>query len=85
MKKVIAIIAAIAILITAGIVFIPRLAHTCDDCGKFFVGTGYKPNVISDLFSDKDQIICKECAEKQHAVSIALGKSVDEFKRKLFE
>lgn len=85
MKKIIAIVAAIAILLVAGIVFIPRLAHTCDDCGKFFVGTGYKPNVISDLFSEKDQIICKECAEKQHAVSIALGKTADEFKRKLFE
>ncbi len=85
MKKIVAVIAIIAVLLAAGVVFVPRLTHTCDDCDEFFVGTGYKPNVISDILSDKEQIICKECAEKQHAIQIALGKSVDEFKRKLFE
>jgi len=85
MKKIIAIIAIVAVLLSVGVVFVPRLTHTCDDCDEFFVGTGYNPNVISDILSDKEQIICKECAEKQHAIQIALGKSVDEFKRKLFE
>lgn len=85
MKKIIAIAAAIAILLTVGIIFVPRLAHTCDDCGKFFIGTGYNVNILSDLFSSKDQIICKDCAEKQHIVSITLGKSVEEFKRGLFD
>lgn len=85
MKKIIAIIAIVAVLLSVGVVFVPRLTHTCDDCDEFFVGTGYKPNVISDILSDKEQIICKECAAKQHAIQIALGKSVDEFKRKFFE
>ena len=85
MKKNIAIIAIVAVLLSVGVVFVPRLTHTCDDCDEFFVGTGYNPNMISDILSDKEQIICKECAEKQHAIQIALGKSVDEFKRKLFE
>lgn len=84
MKKVIALIVAV-VLIAAGIVFIPKIAHTCDDCGKLFVGTGYEPNIVEDFVSEKEQIICKECAEKQHAISIALGKSVDDFKRDLFE
>ena len=85
MKKIVAVVVSVAVILAAGIVFIPRLTHTCDNCGNFFVGTGYKPNVISDLFSDKDQLICKDCAEKQHAIPIKLGKSVDEFKRRLFE
>lgn len=85
MKKIIAVIAIVAVLLAAGAILVPRLTHTCDDCGKFFVGTGYNPNVISDIFSSKEQIICRECAEKQHAIEIAFGKSVEEFKRKLFE
>ena len=85
MKKIIIIVAIAAVLVAAGIVFVPRLTHTCDACGEFFIGTGYEPNVISDLLSENDRIICKECARQQHAVSLALGKTLDDFKRDLFE
>ena len=84
MKKIISLVVVVAIII-AGIVFVPKIAHTCDDCEKFFLGAGYEPNIVEDLLSSEDQIICKKCAEKQHALSIAMGKSVDDFKRDLFE
>lgn len=83
-KKIIAILAVVVVLV-GGIVFVPRLVHTCDDCGDFFVGTGYNANVASDFFADDEQIICRKCAEKQHAISITLGKSVNDFKRELFD
>ena len=84
MKKMIALAVAVAIVV-AGIVFVPKLVHTCDDCGKFFVGTGYEPNIVQDLLSAKEQVICKQCAEKQHALGIAMGKTVKDFKLPLFE
>ena len=84
MKKIISLVVVVAIFI-AGIVFVPKIAHTCDDCEKFFLGAGYEPNIVEDLLSSEDQIICKKCAEKQHALSIAMGKSVEDFKRDLFE
>lgn len=84
MKKIISLVVVVAI-IGAGILFVPKIAHTCDDCGKFFLGAGYEPNIVEDLLSSEEQIICKKCAEKQHAISIAMGKSLDDFKRDLFE
>ena len=84
MKKIISLVVVVAIVV-AGIVFIPEIAHTCDDCEKFFIGAGYEPNIIEDLLSDEDQIICKACAEEQHALAIAAGKTLDDFKRDLFE
>ena len=83
MKKIIA-FAVVLVIIVAGVVFVPKLAHKCDDCGKFFVGTGYEPNIVSDLLNDEEQIICKECAEKQHALTLAVGGDVDKYKRDLF-
>ena len=84
MKKIIALIVVIAIVV-AGIIFIPKITHNCDDCGKFFVGAGYEPNVVEDLLSEEEQVICKGCAEEQHALAIMMGKSVNDFKRELFE
>ena len=84
MKKIISLVVVVAI-IGAGILFVPKIAHTCDDCEKFFLGAGYEPNIVEDLLSSEEQIICKKCAEKQHAISIAMGKSLDDFKRDLFE
>lgn len=83
MKKIIALV-IIFVIIVAGVVFVPKLAHKCDDCGEFFVGTGYKPNVVSDLLNDEEQIICKDCAEKQHALALAIGEDVEKYKRDLF-
>ena len=84
MKKIISLVVVVAIIV-AGIIFVPKIAHTCDDCEKFFLGAGYEPNIVEDLLSSEEQIICKECAEKQHALSITMGKSIDDFKRDLFE
>ncbi|MBR7133797.1 MAG: hypothetical protein IKD04_09735 [Clostridia bacterium] len=83
MKKIL-LFAVILVIVVAGVVFVPKLAHKCDDCGDFFVGAGYKPNIVSDLLNDEEQIICKDCAEKQHALSLAVGGDVEEFKRDLF-
>lgn len=90
MKKIISLIVAVAV-IAAGVVFLPKLIHGCDECGEFFIGTGYEPNVVSDIVSDildpeaEDKIICKACAEKQHAIAIGLGGSVDDYKLPLFD
>ncbi len=89
MKKssIIAIIVSfvvVAVIAVSAIVFVPRLVHTCDDCGETFFGTGYRPNVISNVLTD-DQIICENCAARQHAIEIALGYSLDGFKRGLFD
>ncbi|MDY5948984.1 MAG: hypothetical protein SPJ42_07095 [Oscillospiraceae bacterium] len=83
MKKIISLV-VVAVIVIAGVVFIPKVTHTCDDCGKFFIGAGYEPNVVEDLISDEEQVICKDCAEEQHAISIAMGKSLDNYKREIF-
>ena len=83
MKKILALV-LVAVIVVAGIVFVPELAHTCKDCGKFFVGTGYEPNVVADLFTDDDYLLCKDCAITSHAAAILLGKSVEDFRRPLF-
>lgn len=89
MKKIVSLIVVVAV-VAAGIVFLPRLLHGCDNCGKFFVGTGYSANVVSSLVTDildpdaEDKILCKECAEKSHAVAIGLGGSVEDYKLPLF-
>lgn len=83
MKKIISLV-VVAVIVIAGVVFIPKVTHTCDDCGKFFIGAGYEPNIVEDLISDEEQIICKDCAEEQHAISIAMGKSLDNYKREIF-
>lgn len=84
MKKIISLVIVVAIVV-AGIVFVPKIAHTCDDCEKFFIGAGYEPNILKDFISEEKQIICKDCAEDQHAIAIAMGKSLDEYKYDLFE
>lgn len=83
MKKIISIL-AVVIIAMAGIFIGPKVIHKCDSCGKTFFGAGYEPGIISDVLSDTEQIICEECAADQHAVSVALGKSLDEYKRKIF-
>lgn len=84
MKRIITLLLVVAIVV-AGVIFLPKLVHTCDGCDKFFVGTGYEPNVIVDFVNSDEQTICKECAETQHALSILTGKSVEDFRKKLFE
>ena len=84
MKRLFKLLFNIAI-ICAVVYFAPKLVHKCDDCEEWFVGTGYEANVIADVISDDDQTICKPCAEKQHAIETTLGKSLDDYRKKLFE
>ena len=88
-KKIIPIIIILVVIIGAGVVFGPKLIHRCSNCEKTFVGTGYYANIISDAVSsltgEDEKIFCKDCAEKEHMISIAAGKSVEDFKRPLFE
>ncbi len=83
MKKIIPLV-VVVLVVFVGIIFAPKVTHTCDSCDEFFVGAGYEPGVLEDLISDEDQIICEECAKKQHAVALALGKSLEEFERDIF-
>lgn len=87
--RVIIVLLVFAILITSGIVFLPRLVHHCDNCDALFFGTGYYANTVSNALSSlqgkEDKILCRECAEKNHSLEIAVGKSLDDFKRPLFE
>lgn len=88
MKKILAVVVVIAI-VAAGVVFVPELVHTCDDCGQVFFGTGYEPSVLTGIVNnlvaeEEQEVICKSCAETQHAASILLGKTLDEFKRAMF-
>lgn len=89
-KKITAIIVAaiLVLVIAAGVVFVPRLIHRCDNCGKTFVGTGYYPNVVTStiagLTQQEEKILCGDCAKDEHALALATGKSIEEFKRPLF-
>ncbi len=86
MKKTAAVVVVI-IVVVLGIIFIPKLCHTCDDCEDFFVGRGYEPIAIAEWFTDEDEdyTICKDCAEKHHAIEILAGADVDDFKKDLFD
>lgn len=79
---------AVVLVIAAGIVLVPRLINRCDNCDKVFVGTGYKANFISNTITSisgkESKVLCRSCAEKEHAVSIAAGASLDDFKLPLF-
>lgn len=89
LKKLIASLVVIAIVIAAAVIFIPRLTHNCDHCAEFFVGTGYYANVLTNAFTslagEEDKVLCKDCAAKEHALAIATGKSLTDFQRPLFE
>lgn len=88
-KRVIAIVVIAAILIGAGVVFVPRLVHHCDRCNKLFIGTGYYANILTNTMSslqgNDGKILCSECARNDHAIEIFAGKTLDDFRRPLFE
>ena len=85
---VIIIVAAVALIAAFCIVLGPRLVHHCDNCDKLFFGTGYKANLISDALTTitgkESKVICRECAKKEHALSIASGASLEDFRIPLF-
>ena len=84
MKKLFKLLLTI-VFICAIVYFAPKLVHKCDGCEEWFAGIGYEANVIADVISDDDQTICKDCAEKQHAIETTLGKSLDDYRKKLFK
>ena len=83
-KKIVSLLMVVVII--GGLAFLgTRLIHKCDACEETFFGTGYEASVVADLLTDEEQIICEDCAEIQHALSILAGKSLDDFKRGLFD
>ncbi len=87
-RSITSVLLTVALIATAA-VFVPRLAHICDNCDTFFLGTGYTANVASNALTyisgQEDKILCEDCAAKEHALAIAAGKSLSDFKRPLFE
>lgn len=87
--KVVTVLLVIVLLVSAGIVFVPRLVHQCDKCAETFVGTGYYANVVTDLITDltgrENKILCRECAMREHALAIAAGASLKDYQRPVFE
>lgn len=79
MKKVIKILVSISLIICLATYAI-QLVHTCTECKKIFIGTGYKANIISDMVNSEEVILCEKCAEEQHALSALLGKSLSDYK-----
>ena len=84
MKKLFKLLLTIA-LICAIVYFAPKLVHKCDGCEQWFIGPGYEASVLVDAVTDDDQTICRDCAEKHHIVEVALGTSVDDFRKNLFD
>lgn len=61
-----------------------RLINTCNSCDKTFFGLGYQGNAIDSMISEEEeQILCEDCAEKHHALSLLTGKELDVYKRVL--
>ena len=89
LSKVIALVLVAAILVAGGIVFVPRLVHHCSNCDKLILGTGYYANVVTNTLAgfngNGEKILCRDCAEKDHSLEILAGKTLDEFRRPLFE
>jgi len=86
--RMICVVALLAALVIAAVALIPRLTHTCDNCEKFFLGSGYSANAVSDMIThisgQDDKILCEDCAMREHALEIAAGKTLDDFKNPLF-
>lgn len=82
MKYAVAIVMAVVLLLSV-CVFVPKLVHTCDDCGRTFVGLGYWPN-LKMLPDSGQKVICKSCAQAQHEFSIIFGKTVEDYRKPLF-
>lgn len=81
MKKLIPII-LVVVIIVAAIIIVPKYMHTCDDCGKFFMGYAYEPSMLygaaeelGELFgveteeAEKMEKVCKDCALEQHILT----------------
>jgi len=83
MKKLLKLIATLLILVLL-VLYVPYYVHPCSECGEWILGPGYKANKLVDLVSEDEVVVCRACAEKQHALSSVLGKDVEEFRRDAF-
>lgn len=63
------------------LVYVPQFFHVCKDCETFFVGSGYEQNIFVGAVMNDNGVLCKNCAEKQHSLSITLGKSLNDYKK----
>lgn len=80
MKRIIRLLISIVVILMI-VTYVPQLFHICTGCKSFFVGAGYDENVLVDAVSAEEGILCKKCAEKHHALSVGIGKSVDDYKK----
>lgn len=80
MKKLMKLLWGIVIALIL-ITYIPQFCHICADCEAFFIGAGYEQNILIDAVSDQKGVLCEECAEKHHALSVGLGKSLADYKK----
>lgn len=75
--KVLPAVIITAIVVFALCIFVPKLVHKCDHCGKTFFGTGYAPNIITETFND-EEIICEDCETEEYtAFGIRAGEKED--------
>ncbi len=74
------------IIVLVGVFVGPKVVHECADCGETFFGAGYEPSKVIEFLEngDEDDVICEKCAEEQHALAIAMGDELDDFKKDIF-
>ena len=86
--RILLLLVLVAVIAAGAAVLGPRLVHHCSNCGKLFAGTGYEANVVTNtigqLTGQDEKILCADCAAKDHAIALAAGKSLSDFKRPLF-
>lgn len=83
MKKLISLIMTLVVVL-ALILYVPYYFHKCDTCDKLVIGPGYEANLVVDLFSEENQVICRDCAETHHGLTTLFGKDVSDFQRPWF-
>lgn len=83
MKKIIKLLVSVLVILVL-ITYASQFFHVCDGCDSFFIGSGYEPNALADMINAEDELLCKECAEVHHIISLGLGEDLSEF-RKPFE
>lgn len=76
-------ILVIVVLVAIVAFLATRLVNSCSDCEKRFFGLGYEGNVVDQAIDEQEQILCEDCAERHHALSLLTGKELDEYKRVL--
>lgn len=83
-RRLVTVLLVVAVLVAAGAFFIPKLTYHCDNCDKFCVGAGYSANILSDAISSISgraaKVLCEDCAAQEHALAIATGKTIEDFK-----